>query len=309
MSRPMVSVLMPAFNVERYIESSINSVLSQTFKDFELIVLDDGSTDATASIISAYDDPRIKKIFLPKNKGLVNARNTLVELAKGEFVAFLDADDIADSKRLDVQIEYMQSNRLDLCGADHLVLFQKTGKLKRSKQRHSDADIRAMISVNSPLCNPSVMGRADIFKKMPYTPDNDYAEDYVMWVNLALEGMKFGNVPKTLITYRVHDTQISQVENRALNNIFFKNRERYINALGIDSDLIPREMPWQERLKKGTRFLFLLNKKIPGISIAANYQIYARFQFRGNGVLTPITRTERFLVALVATFCSDNLAH
>jgi hypothetical protein len=107
-----------------------------------------------------------------------------------------------------------------VCGTDHLVLHQKSGKLKRSKQRHSDADIRAMIAVCSPLCNPSVMGRTEVFNTIPYQPGNDGAEDYVMWVNLALAGFKFGNVPKNLITYRVHDNQISQVQNTKVNNIF-----------------------------------------------------------------------------------------
>lgn len=301
MAKPVVSVLMPAFNVEKYVSTAIESVLNQTFTDFEFIVLDDGSSDETAKIIDSYADARMKKVFLAENKGLVSARNTLVEMAQGEYIAFLDSDDIADPKRLAVQLQYLQTHGLDLCGTDHWVLHQANGKIKRSKQRHSDADIRAMISVCSPLCNPSVMGRAEVFKKTPYLPGNDGAEDYVMWVKLALAGNKFGNVPENLITYRVHANQISQVQNSKVNTIFDERRAQYLNTLGIDSSLIPRRLRWLERLKIGSQFLLALNQKIPGISIAANYQIYSRYQFRGNGIFTPLTRLERIVMAVMAS--------
>ncbi len=301
--KPIISVLMPAFNVEKYIAAAIESILNQSFVNFEFIVLDDGSSDDTVKIINTYSDPRLKKVFLKDNKGLVSARNTLVGMAQGKYIAFLDSDDLANPERLELQLQYLESNHLDLCGTDHLVLHQKSGKLKRSKQRHSDADIRAMITVCSPLCNPSVMGRAEVFKKMPYLPGNDGAEDYVMWVNLALVGCKFGNVPRNLITYRVHDNQISQIQNAAVNHIFDEHRKKYLAAIGIESNFIPRRLHWSERLKIGTYFLIKLNKKISGITVGANYQIYSRFQFRDNGIWwTPLTRLERFAVALLASF-------
>lgn len=302
MTKPVISVLMPAFNVEKYIATAIESVLNQTFTNFEFIVLDDGSCDDTVKIIESYDDVRMKKVFLPENKGLVSARNFLVEMAQGQYTAFLDSDDLADPRRLEFQLQYLQSHGLDLCGTDHWVLHQKTGKIKRSKQRHSDADIRAMISVCSPLCNPSVMGRTEVFKKTPYLPGNDGAEDYVMWVNLALEGSRFGNVPKNLITYRIHENQISQIQNSKVNTIFDDFRAKYLNALGIDINLIPRRLHLLERVKIGGQFLFALNQKIPGISVVANYQIYSRYQFRSNGIFTPLTRLERLIMATLTSF-------
>lgn len=300
-SKPLISVLMPAFNVEHYVGPAIESVLKQSFTDFEFIVLDDGSSDGTAKIIDTYSDPRLTKIFLTENKGIVNARNTLVGMARSEYIAFLDSDDLADPDRLQLQLNYLQNNQLDVCGTDHLVLYQLTGKVKYSKQRHSDADIRAMISVCSPLCNPSVMGRTDIFKRIAYLPGNDGAEDYVMWVNLALAGCKFGNVPRNLITYRVHQQQISKVQNAKVNHIFDEQRKYYIKALGIHEQFLPRKLSWLERLKIGPRFLLDLNKIISGISFAANYQIYSRYQFRGNGFWMPFTRLERALIAMIAT--------
>lgn len=301
-SKPLISVLIPAFNVEHYVGPAIESVLKQSFTDFELIVLDDGSSDGTAKMIDTYSDSRLTKIFLTENKGLVKARNTLVEMARGEYIAFLDSDDLADPDRLELQLKYLQKNRLDVCGTDHLVLHQHSGKVKHSKQRHSDADIRAMITVCSPLCNPSVMARADVFKNTPYlTVGNNGAEDYLMWVNLALAGYKLGNVPRNLITYRVHEQQISKVQNTKANHIFEEYRKHYIKALGIHEQFLPRKLSWLDRLEIGPRFLIDLNKIIPGISFAANYQIYSRYQFRGNRFWTPLTRLERALVAMIAT--------
>ena len=298
---PVISVLMPAFNVEKYISYAIESILNQSFTNFELIILDDGSVDGTVKMIDGYSDPRLKKIYLPTNKGLVYARNTLVSMAQGDYIAFLDADDFAEPNRLELQLDYLKTNQLDLCGADHFVLNQSSGEMKRSRQKHSDADIRALISVCSPLCNPSVMGCTEVFKGIKYLPGNDGAEDYVMWVNLALSGYKFGNVPKNLITYRVHVEQISQFQNARVNTIFNKHRERYIAGLEIDVNLIPRALSWSKRIKIAPKFLFSLNQKIPGISFGANYQIYARYQFRGSGIWTPLLRFERFLIALSAS--------
>jgi hypothetical protein len=142
----------------------------------------------------------------------------------------------------------------------------------------------------------------DIFKKTSYLPGNDGAEDYVMWVNLALEGSRFGNVPKNLITYRIHENQISQTQNSKVNTIFDEHRAKYLNALGIDIELIPRGLHFLERVKIGGQFLFTLNQKIPGISVVANYQIYSRYQFRSNGIFTPLIRVERLIMAALASF-------
>ena len=91
MTQPVISVLMPAFNVEKYIAAAIESILNQTFTNFELIVLNDGSSDGTAKIIDSYLDLRMKKVFLSKNQGLVSARNSLVSMAQGRYIAFLDS--------------------------------------------------------------------------------------------------------------------------------------------------------------------------------------------------------------------------
>jgi len=298
---PLVSVLMPAFNAEGYMAQAIESVLQQTYPHFELLILNDGSTDQTAKIINQFDDERIIKIHLNQNKGLVNARNQLVSAAQGDYIAFLDADDIAFPSRLQLQVSFLESRKADICGGAHYSLYEVSGKIKSSKQRYSDSDIRALMTIYSPLCNPAVMGRADIFKKHLYKPGKDYAEDYSLWAELALDGYRFANLREKLITYRVHDKQSSQVQNLETNRIFNDSRSVYLLGLGMTGDLTPKAIPFFKRLQLAVPFMLKLNQIIPGVSMVANYEIYARFQFRGNHIFTPFTRMERILVSMLAS--------
>jgi len=274
MSNPVVSVLMPAFNVEKYIAQAICSILQQSFLDFELIILNDGSTDGTSRIIDQFQDHRIQRIDLAENRGLVNARNQLVTAARGRYIAFLDADDVAMPHRLSTQVAFLDRDTVDICGSAYYSLYEASGKMKASKQRYSDADIRALISVSSPLCNPAVMGKALVFKKFPYSLGKDYAEDYSLWAELASAGYRFANLREKLITYRIHF---------------------------ISEKLNPRPMGFFDRVNIAVPFLMQLNQKISGVSIAANYEIYARFQYRGNGILTPFTRLERLILSVLAS--------
>jgi glycosyltransferase involved in cell wall biosynthesis len=298
---PLVSVLMPAFNAERHIAQAIESILEQTYPHFELLILNDGSTDQTQQVIEQFDDGRIIKIHLTENRGLVHARNQLVAAAQGEYIAFLDADDIAFPSRLQLQIDFLESHKADICGGAHYSLYESSGRMKSSKQRYSDADIRALITVCSPLCNPAVMGKAEAFKRHPYQIGKDYAEDYSLWAKLALAGYRFANLHDNLITYRIHSKQTSQVQNSETNRIFNASRSAYLVGLGMDGELFPKPMTLSKRLKQAIPFMLHLNQKISGISVLANYEIYARFQLRGNGLLTPLTRLERLLVSVLAS--------
>lgn len=298
---PLISVLMPAFNAEAHIAEAIQSILQQSFTNFELIVLNDGSSDRTSQIIDGFADQRIHKIDLQHNQGLVNARNRLVAAAKGRYIAFLDADDIAFPDRLQKQFSFLETGAADLCGGKHFSLYQSTGRRKASKGRYHDADIRALLTVYSPLCNPAVMGRAELFKRHPYEAGQASAEDYSLWQTLALEGYRFANLRDTLITYRIHDNQTTQVKNAETYSVFNQSRLRYLSGLGIAPELCPRSMRFFDRLKFALPFMWQLNQKIPGVSVNANYQIYSRFQERGSRIWVPLTRLERLVLACIAS--------
>lgn len=300
-NRPLISVSMPAFNAARYIDESIKSVLSQTYENFELIIYDDGSTDKTREILLGYADPRIKIILGDVNKGLIFARNTIAREAKGKYLALLDADDIASPDRFEKQVAFLESGNADLCGSAYVTKNEHTGVIKKSKQKYTNPDLKALLLITSPFCNPTVMGRLEIFQEFPYLDSNKHAEDYGFFVEAALSGYKFANLPERLLIYRLHDEQISVLKMESAGKIFQKMQSHYLSGLGISLHYLPRKVPWTSRLGVATKLLYLLNLKIPGISFNVNCQIYSRFQYRGNGIWTPFTRLERFLIAAFAS--------
>lgn len=298
---PIVSVTMPAHNAATYLAEAMRSVLNQTLKDVELIVVDDGSTDETPQIAQSFSDPRVVYVRFDKNRGVAAARNAAVEKATGAYIAVLDADDIAEPERLATQVALLQRSGSDICAAEHVVWNVSTGRRKRGKQYHRDADIKALLTVYSPLCNSTVMARAEVLKAHHYDPSVRFAEDYQLWGRLAIAGYKFVASDQALVTYRVHPSQLTS-DGKGTHAAFEAARQQYVRGLrlGLPDGFVPRQMPWRQRLRVAPEFLARLNERVGDISIAASYEIYARFQFRGNGLLTPLTRLERVAAALWA---------
>lgn len=295
---PLVSVLMPAHNAAAFVEASVRSVLNQTLADLELVVVDDGSTDATPKLLAAIADPRLVVVRLDPNQGVVAARNAAIERARGRYIALLDADDLAEPQRLQAQLDVLSRGGVQVCGTDHTVWHTESGRRKRGRQRHRDEDLRALLVVYSPLCNSTVMAVAEAFKRQRYDEKFRYAEDYELWVRMAESGLRFAACGPSLVTYRVHPQQMSVANEGKLKAAFDAARQRYVRSLGLDPDTLPQRMPWRERLRVGPAFLARLNARIGAVSVGANYEIYARYQYRGGGLWTPLTRLERLLAAL-----------
>lgn len=299
--QPLVSISMPAFNAEKYISASIQSVLNQTYQNFELIIYDDGSSDCTREMIQGFSDPRIKTILADQNQGLIVARNAIAKEAQGKYLALLDCDDIAEPTRLEEQVAYLEAGHCDLCGTAYWTMNEQSGDIKKSKQKYSNADLKALLTIGSPFCNPTVMARAEIFKDLPYLQQNKHAEDYGFFVEVALKGWRFANLKNRLLTYRLHASQISVVQGGPAREVFKKMQLHYLEGLKIGSAYCPRPMSFVDRCRYAIPMIKMLNQQIPGVSIMANYEIYARFQFRGNGILTPLTRLERLIVSTLAS--------
>lgn len=300
--RPLVSVVMPAYNAAAYLAEAIQSVLRQSLADLELIVIDDGSTDGTADLMASLADDRLVVIRHETNQGVVAARNTAIDRARGRYIALLDADDIAAPDRLAKQVAMLEGGRAEVCVAAHVSWNPATGRKKTSHQHQRDADIKALLSVYCPLCNSTVMATADVLKTHRYDDKFRYAEDYELWTRLAAAGYRFMACSEPLVTYRVHAAQISQQHGEALRSGFNTARENYVAAMGFSRDALPRALRWRERLRTGPKFLMNLRRRFGRLSLRANYEIYARYQFRGNGWLTPLTRLERLVVASCASW-------
>jgi glycosyltransferase involved in cell wall biosynthesis len=297
---PLVSVLMPAYNAQAFIAEGIRSVLAQTLRDVELIVIDDASTDDTAQMVRGFDDPRVVLLQLAQNAGAVGARNAGIEAARGRYIALLDADDLAEPHRLEVQLRLLESSGADVCASRYRNWNTTTGRIKSGHQYEGDADLRALLTVYCPIGNSTVTARAEAFRRFRYDPRFAHAEDYELWMRMAAAGLKFVASPEVLVTYRLHGTQTSVANAARVKAASDAARAEYLARLGIAASLTPRHTPWRERLRIGPAFLAEVGRCFGRVSVKANYESYARFQFRGDGPLAPVTRAERWWAAWTA---------
>ncbi|GHT04997.1 hypothetical protein AGMMS49525_11880 [Bacteroidia bacterium] len=194
---------MPVYNGEKYLAEAIDSILGQSFMDFEFIVVNDGSTDATASLLADYTDPRLKVVHNDGNKGVSYSLNRGLDLAKGKYIARMDADDIALPHRLQVQYDFMESHPdVGICGSDIEVFGGGIAGRKREYFPVSDLEIRARVFTQLPFAHPTVMICKDILDRFHLRYPSFKVEDYALWVEL-LKHTKGWNIPQVLLYYRI----------------------------------------------------------------------------------------------------------
>ncbi|HRI22888.1 MAG TPA: glycosyltransferase, partial [Panacibacter sp.] len=203
-----ISVIMPVYNGGTFLEESINSILAQTFTEFEFIVINDGSTDDTEKIVLGYNDERICYIKIPENKGIVFCLNHGLSLAKGVYIARMDADDIAEAARLSIQYEYLEKNKQVQIAGSYTRLFNKNGLNKIREYPVSPNAIKSRALKEVPFAHPAVMFRSALIKNGDYYYDPAFypAEDYELWTRLILK-YETANITVPLLRYRLHDKQ------------------------------------------------------------------------------------------------------
>lgn len=216
MMSPKISIVMPAFNVEKYIGECISSVLNQSFKDFEFIIVNDGSTDNTELIINSFDDSRIK--LISNKHDFIGSSNIGMSLAKGQYIARMDADDIMRENRLQLQYDFMQSNsQIDLSGGWMQAFGAYSGVIKYPVT-HGEILLKMMFG--SPMSHPAIFMRNQIKTVFPvvgnvrqiYDKEYIYAEDYKLWTTLAMKNFIFANIPEVLVDYRYSVNQVSYIK-------------------------------------------------------------------------------------------------
>lgn len=206
MKCPEISVLMPVYNAELYVREAVDSILNQTFTDFEFIIIDDCSTDGSYEVLKSITDDRIKLYRNDKNLNKSETRNKGLRLAKGKYLALMDADDINKPQRLKVQYDFLESHpEIDMCGTHvryfgHKELIWKTPVNTNSVKDYS---LHGM-----PFSNPTLMARKRVYKTMHYQKEFDGVEDYKLISDL-LQEYKGYNIPHVLLDYRVHGNQAS----------------------------------------------------------------------------------------------------
>ena len=306
--KPKFSIALCTFNSIEYIEQCVNSLLNQTLKDFELIIVDDGSTDGTIDYLNQLADHRIRLHILGQNHGLIYARTQAFAAAQADYIALMDADDVAHPQRLEEQWRVLEAGKVDICGTRYQTLDTATNRLRKRPSYVRNADLRALLTIYCPLCNPTVSFKRTLLEITGYQEAFRHAEDYAFWTALSAADCVFHIVPSHLLTYRVHPQQISRVKSTAARESFLKAQGQYVEAL-FGFAAAPQSMPFAARMDSGWRFMQALNRRLPGTSVAANYEIYAEFQYRRNGWRTPFLRLERLAVALLSSLSGCLRSH
>jgi glycosyltransferase involved in cell wall biosynthesis len=249
------------------LNEAIDSILNQTFSDFEFLIIDDGSTDQSIDQIMLYDDPRIQLIKNKKNLGQSETLNKGINLARGKYIARMDQDDISMPKRLEKQLKFMEDNpQIGVCGS----WLQLIGKYKGIAESETEDDlIKIKLLTNQNLAHPSVMIRKEILEKYELSYGTSYtvAQDYDLWVRM-FDHCSFANLPKPLLKYRIHENQKSRKVgeqnsaegNKVLTNLLIKMglqlndsdliiHNKIFSGIGINSVTIDKALSYLIRLR------------------------------------------------------------
>lgn len=289
--KPFVSVLMSVYNAERYLEDAIQSILTQTYKDFEFIIIDDGSNDGSLAIINSINDDRIRLIVNEENKGLIYSLNRGLESAVGKYIIRMDADDISEPDRFDIQIRYMEEHPdIGISGT----AYQSFREGYISKTRILDSDPlqnKANLMFFPVLAHPSVIMRKSVLddNNLKYRDEFKNAEDYGLWVE-ASNCTSISNIKKKLLNYRILEKSITRQANKDFNSRFNVHKQiykLYFNRLGLN--LSDQELQ--------LHFIISDNKRFKNNGCFSNEQIDSYFK-KLNRFVSKLPDSKYYRIAL-----------
>lgn len=212
-TNPLISVIIPCYNAERFVEKAVRSIMEQTYHNLEIICCDDCSSDSTLAILKklSAEDERIRIIRHTENKQLIYTLNELVEIAAGEYIARMDADDISLPKRIEKQLDFMQKNpEIDFCGCNAWHINENDKLIGKSTLPESYDDIKFFLPFYSTFYHPTVFAKSAVLKENPYDKEFIHAEDYELWCRLIFEkGVHGLNMHERFLKYRMNLQGIS----------------------------------------------------------------------------------------------------
>ena len=233
---PIISVVMSVYNGEKYLREAIDSILNQTYKIFELIIINDCSTDNTAEILQSYNDTRIKVVNNEQNLRLPASLNKGLRLTKGKYIARMDADDIALPDRFEKQVRYLENHPdVAVIGGGYKAFNEQNGELYVHKPYCDEMLDRYYLFPTTLIGHPTAMLRKSMTVDEGFFYDEKYtsAQDYDLWLRIA-QKHKINNIPDIVLKYRVHENSISKkrTEEQQMNtiNIFLKNTSCDVSA-------------------------------------------------------------------------------
>ena len=211
---PAISVVMPTFNDGEYLREAIDSILNQTFRYFEFIIVNDGSTDNSEDIINSYNDNRIRYLKNASNSGNAIARNIGMKAARGKYIAMMDSDDIAKPNRFVMQFEYLEGHpEIGIFGSA-IIFFDENSWFTRYYPTDPDY-IRCFLFFKNAMAQNSVILRREIVleHQLYYNPEFENGEDFDFWYRAAMKGVRIANMRNALIYYRQSESQLSHPSN------------------------------------------------------------------------------------------------
>lgn len=231
---PKISVLLPVFNGMPYLPSAISSILNQTYKNLEVIVINDGSTDDSLKYLKTLRDKRVKIITNKSNLGLVYSLNIGLKNAKGEYIARMDSDDISHKMRIKKQFAFLIKNdQVDLCGSWVLVINEKSQKIGLKKTPLTHKKIVKFLDWYSPIIHPTFFATREFYKSVNgYSQQFEFAEDY----DLLIRGKKnhiYANMPEALLSFRKQKSRRSYVSISKMSKADMRVKIENINLYGL----------------------------------------------------------------------------
>ncbi len=250
MKTPPLSIIIPVYNADKYLTASVQSILNQTYSDFELIIINDGSTDNSEKIINSFSDNRIKYLINDQNKGIVYTRNRGLKEALGDFVGMLDADDVVYPDKFEKQIAFLKSHPEYVMVGSWVKFIDENGERLPSgwKLKAPTEKIPALMLFKNYFLQSAVLYKRECFGNHSFTEGFDILEDYLLWYQL-LKDYKAWNLPHYLVDYRLHPEGVTKKHDE-------ERREKERNVFRIQlkdmgMDATAEELALHQALREG----------------------------------------------------------
>jgi|GEM_PF-910732 len=232
-SDPFISIVIPCYNAGRYLQACLDSIYNQTYSDFEIILIDDGSTDNTNAILARNDDPRIVYITNKKNRGISYSLNRGIKVARGKYIARMDGDDCMSPQRLEEQLIFLENNPdYGLVGSWHTVIDCNGFPINRIESFCEHEELKLALLFQNPFAHSATMMRSSILKEMLYSSRYRHCEDYELWCRMSRRA-KVKNLSSYLLQYRIHHSGTSNLNQKEQRKNVIMLLARELDKLNI----------------------------------------------------------------------------
>lgn len=232
MSTPLVSILIPVYNTSAYLTRAVQSILEQQYPSMEIILINDGSTDASESIIQTFQDPRIRYVSHERNMGLVYTLNEGIDLSTGRYIARMDGDDVCLPGRIVQQVAYLEAHPEVSVLATRVSLINEQdepiGYWEADQQNIEPEQIRSFLPKDNCLAHPSIMAKAELLKKYKYRSEQSQAEDYDLWLRMAADGVLIHKLSEVFVQHRIVHNSFTRSRQQNVFRKLAKTKFRFV---------------------------------------------------------------------------------